>query len=118
MPTYVYSCSECNAVKEDFCTISKRKESLPCECGSRLERDFGREGPDKSNGDYELISQSLAINPCQTKVHRKLFPDVAVLPDGRIKFSSFRSHDKYLKQTGFHKNRQKRTHKGKIIVNL
>ena len=118
MPTYIYSCSKCHAAKEDSCRMADKKESLPCECGSVMNRDFGLEGPSKSNGDYELISDSLAINPCQTKAHYKLFPDVVVLPDGRLKFNSFRNHDKYLDQTGFYKNRQKRTHKGKIIVNL
>ena len=118
MPTYVYSCSKCHVAKENFCPIAERKKSLPCKCGSIMERDFGLEGPGKSNGDYELISDSLAINPCQTKAHKKLFPGVDVLSDGRLKFNSFRSHDKYLDETGFYKNRQKRTHKGKIIVNL
>jgi len=29
-------------------------------------------------GDYHHTSSSLAINPCQTKVHRKLFPGIDV----------------------------------------
>ncbi len=60
-----------------------------------------------SRGDYEHISESLAINPCQEKAHRKLFPDVDVLADGRIRFTSVRSQSKYLQQTGFVKVPQK-----------
>jgi len=58
-------------------------------------------------GDYEYISDSLAISPDQIKEHREQFPDIDVLPDGRIRFTSFRQHDKYLKKTGFRKVPQK-----------
>lgn len=64
-------------------------------------------------GDYEHISESLAINPDQIKEHHEKFPDVDVLPDGRIKFTSFRQHDKYLEKTGFTKISQKTKKLGK-----
>jgi len=63
-------------------------------------------------GDYSHTSSSLAINPCQIKAHRKLFPGVDVLPDGQPHFTSVRQQSKYLKQTGFEKNTQKIRKKG------
>lgn len=61
-------------------------------------------------GDYYHISDSLAIHPSQIEEHRKLFPDVNVLPDGRPEFTSVKNRDNYLKKTGF----VKRT-KGRIV---
>ncbi len=68
------------------------------------------------NGDYKLTSAALAISPSQIRAHKKLHPSVGVLPDGQLQFTSFRSHDEYLKKTGFVKHTQKRKVKGKIIA--
>lgn len=65
-----------------------------------------------ANGDYEHISDSLAINPCQTKAHRKLFPGIDVLPDGRLSFDSAKKQSDYCKKTGFEKMPQKIKQKG------
>lgn len=54
-----------------------------------------------AKGDYHHVSQSLAINPSQIEEHSQAFPDVNVLPDGKIEFNSFKQHDNYLKKTGF-----------------
>ncbi len=58
-------------------------------------------------GSYEHISESLAISPSQTGEHHQQFPGVDVLPDGRIRFTSYKQHDEYLKKTGFRKIPQK-----------
>ena len=58
-------------------------------------------------GDYEHISESLAVSPSQIKEHHQQFPDVDVLSDGRIRFTSYKQHDKYLEKTGFRKVPQK-----------
>jgi hypothetical protein len=68
------------------------------------------------DGDYYHISESLAINPSQTKVHRKLFPGVDVLSDGRIGFNSVKKQSDYLKKTGFNKHTQKIKKKGVRIA--
>ncbi len=67
-------------------------------------------------GDYSHTSSSLAINPCQTKAHRKLFPGIDVLPDGRIHFDSVKKQSDYCKQTGFEKMPQKIKSKGVKIA--
>jgi len=67
-------------------------------------------------GDYHHTSSSLAINPCQTKVHRKLFPGIDVLPDGRLHFDSVKKQSNYCKQTGFVKMPQKIRNKGERIA--
>ena len=75
-------------------------------CGEPMYLVYTKQGSN-SGGDYEHISESLAINPCQEKAHRKLFPKVDVLPDGRLRFTSVRSQSDYLKATGFVKVPQK-----------
>jgi hypothetical protein len=59
------------------------------------------------HGDYNHYSESLAINPDQIAEHRKHFPDVDVLPNGVIHFTSFKQHDNYCEKTGFAKQTQK-----------
>ncbi len=75
-------------------------------CGEPKYLVYTKQGSNIS-GDYEHISDSLAINPSQEKAHRKLFPKVDVLPDGRLRFNSVRVQSDYLKATGFVKVPQK-----------
>ncbi|KKL56115.1 hypothetical protein LCGC14_2248650 [marine sediment metagenome] len=58
-------------------------------------------------GNYEHISDSLAINPSQIAEHHAMFPDVDVLSDGRIRFTSVRQQSKYIDKCGFQKLPQK-----------
>lgn len=69
-----------------------------------------------AEGDYEHISSSLAINPGQIAEHKKHFPDVDVLPDGRIKFTSVKQQSNYIDKCGFHKPEKKRK-KQRSVVN-
>ena len=73
-------------------------EGMTINCGSGIKVMVGNEPYPRP-----LISQSLAINPNQIAEHREKFPDVDVLSDGCLKFNDFRSHDNYLKATGFQK---------------
>ena len=52
-----------------------------------------------ANGDYNHISDSLAIHPDDIPEHRERFPGVEVLPDGRPKFTSPRQQEKYAKRS-------------------
>jgi hypothetical protein len=67
-------------------------------------------------GDYNFVSESLAIHPDQAKAHRKMFPDVDVKVDGRLAFKSVRSHDQYIKKTGFVKHPKKIKSRGTRIA--
>lgn len=87
-----------------------------CECGNGMHYVHTDRSSGIRPGDYHHISESLAINPSQAKVHRKLFPGVEVLPDGRIGFNSVRQQSDYLKKTGFDKHTQKIKKHGKIIA--
>jgi DNA-directed RNA polymerase subunit RPC12/RpoP len=62
------------------------------------------------HGDFELISDSLAVPVGQIAEHRQNFPDVEVRPDGRPRFTSIKQYDNYMKKTGF----LKQSH-GKIV---
>jgi hypothetical protein len=92
--------------------FEKEMSQLTCnQCNSanmKLRRMIiGNSQPVVKSGDYKAVSESLAINPNQIEEHRKLFPDVKVRGDGVLEFTSFKSHDKYLEQTGFVKHPQK-----------
>jgi len=83
-------------------------------CGSDMYWDCGDIGI--REGDYSHTSASLAINPCQTAAHRKLFPGIDVLPDGQLHFDSVKKQSDYCKKTGFEKMPQKIKKKGTKIA--
>ncbi len=116
MPLYLYKCEDCGISGEDQCMMSDMKISILCKCSGIMWRDLRAEHTTRHSGDYHHISDSLAINPCQTRVHRKLFPDVGVLPDGRLDFRSVKSQSDYCEKTGFEKMPQKIKNKGKQIA--
>jgi len=66
-----------------------------------------KHGVARTTSDYCHISDSLAIHPDQIPEHRKRFPNVEVLPDGRPKFNSVRQQQKYANACGFEKQPQK-----------
>lgn len=107
--TYIYKCNDCDNTMK----FEKEMSQLTCsKCGKvnmKLRRMIiGNSQPGTvKSGDYKAVSESLAINPNQIEEHRRLFPDVKVREDGVLEFTSFKSHDKYLEQTGFVKHPQK-----------
>lgn len=116
MPFYDFQCIDCGTTDDVLCTVSKCPEDnmgpACSKCGKNMTRDYNRGSGEFSRtgvGAYAkgVVSQSLAINPGQMAEHRSLFPEVEVLPDGCIKFDSFKQHDNYLKKTGFQKVPQK-----------
>jgi hypothetical protein len=60
------------------------------------------------DGDYEHISQSLAINPLDIEEHRKHWPNIEALPDGRLKFKSVREQEQYAHHFGLDKKEARR----------
>ena len=100
MATHRFACDVCEILVEDdnldVHQCPNCKEDMRCVINVTAAR-----------GDYRHVSQSLAINPSQAVAHKKLFPDVDVLPDGQLLFNSVRSQSQYLEKTGFHKEPQK-----------
>ena len=80
-----------------------------CGCGRQMIRDFRRDLPNVGDKDYSrpIHSDSLAIMPSQVKEHQRLHPDIKLDKECRPVFTSYRQHEKYLKDTGFVKNRQR-----------
>lgn len=118
MPFYDFYCSEHDTHEEVYCTVSKLPEDgmkgcPKCpECDEFMIQNFNRKAGKDSRtgvGNYAngVVSQALAINPDQLAEHNQLFPGVEVLPDGCIKFDSYKQHDNYLKKAGFQKLPQK-----------
>lgn len=102
MIVHNFICDECGWKTTDTTTMIVHV----CEkCGTDMRWDTHVNGTKR--GDYEHISESLAISPSQIKEHHEIFPDIDVLPDGRPRFTSVRQQERYLDKTGFQKLRQK-----------
>jgi len=97
----------CGYVVEDTNTKGVHKCS---KCGSDMRWDLG--GNVSGCGDYHHISESLAIHPDQIPEHRKLFPNIDIVPDGRLHFTSVRQQERYANRCDFDKKPQKKKPKG------
>lgn len=88
------------------------------DCNVKMDRDFQADLPFASGGDYNkpIHSDALAISPTQRAEHERLFPDIKLDEQCRPTFSNYITHDKYLKKTGFRKERQKTKPRGKKIA--
>lgn len=111
MVVHKFICDSCGTVVKD--TNTKCAHKCKNGCGD-MRWDLG--GIGIPAGDYEHISDSLAIHPEQISEHRKLFPNIDVLPDGRPRFTSPKQQEKYAERCGFYKKRQKKKLKGKRIA--
>lgn len=111
MAIHRFVCDMCGVYVED--TDTKTTHYCP-RCKEVMRWDINFNCP-KASGAYEHVSDSLAIHPEQIPEHRKLFPNVEVLPDGRPKFTSVKQQEKYANRCGFTKKEQKIRKKGKRI---
>ena len=102
---------DCGNVVEDTNTKGVHKCS---ECGADMRWDLG--GNVSGCSDYEHISESLGIHPDQIQEHRKLFPNIDVIPDGRLRFTSTKQQERYANTCGFDKKRQRIRKRGIRIV--
>jgi len=107
-----FVCDSCGFVVKD--TNTKCMHRCP-NCKNQDMR-WDLSGIGISNGDYEHISDSLAINPDQISEHKRLFPNIDVLPDGRPRFTSSKQQERYAERCGFYKKKQKTKPKGKRIA--
>lgn len=84
-------------------------ETFVC-CGKKLLPGFKPTGfvSIGSAGDYEHISESLGINPLDIEEHRKNWPNIEALPDGRLKFTSVKQQQEYANHFGLDKAVQRR----------
>lgn len=121
MPIYGFKCEEHDTYEEVLEATMPLKGSgdrPECSvCGKEMVEDWRPRRKRQTSTSYGsgFVSDALAISPDQTEEHHKLFPGVEVLPDGRIKFDSYKQHDDYLKKTGFQKVPQRIKAKGVCI---
>lgn len=99
-----FVCEKCGF--EVFDTDSKTSHVCPT-CNTVMFWDLGNVTVSGGTYNKPVISESLAINPNQTEEHKKLFPNVGVLSDGRLRFDDYKTHDNYLEVTGFVKHPQR-----------
>lgn len=107
MPLHVFICDKCNVSITDNTTKGVHK--CP-KCGGDMRWDLTGIGITK--GDYNHVSDALAIHPSQITEHRQKFPGVDVLPDGRIHFTSVKQHSDYIEKCNIHKPMNRTTTKG------
>lgn len=109
MAVHRFVCDPCEVVVED---MNMDVHQCP-KCGEDMRLDLMVTA---ARGDYNHISSSLAVSPDQVDAHRKMFPDIDVLPDGRLHFTSTRSQERYCDKTGFYKERQRTKPRGTRIA--
>lgn len=114
---FISVCLECyDSERGEITSVNRVDEDDPiCKCGEPKYLVYTNRGF-HSDGGYVLTSASLAISPSQIKAHKKLWPNIGILADGQLQFTSYRDHDNYLEQTGFVKHTQKIKVKGKIVA--
>ena len=115
MPFYSFICGKCGQKWEQFREMDHSNDPALCRCGELMRRDFKADKPMAGNRTYHkpIVSDSLAVSPTQVEEHRRLFPDVKILDDGRPVFEDYKTHDAYLEKTGFVKRPQKIKHRTK-----
>ncbi len=102
MVVHKFVCIYCGNVVHDTNTKCVHK----ClKCGADMCWDLT--GNVSGRGDYEHISESLAIHPDQIPEHRQKFPSVDIIPDGRLRFTSTKQQERYANRCGFDKKSQR-----------
>ena len=116
MPRYDFKCGHCGTELEVVRPMCDSDKPWKCTCGKQMKRVFGNF---RIGGCTEyhrpLVSDSLAVNPCQIEEHKKMFPDIPMTGEGQPVFTNYKQHNDYLEKTGFIKERQKIRSKGKKI---
>lgn len=120
MPRYEYICPECGCEAEIIKLMKDVDKPVHCEiCDAVMGRDFKAEGvlvgAGRRSYHRPIVSDSMAVAPNQVAEHRRLFPDVKVLDDGRPVFDNFSDHESYLKKCNIEKMPQKKRKQGKRI---
>lgn len=112
---FISACEDCYDNEHgEVASVNRVDEDDPIcpACGGTMYYVYTTHELGIADGDYSHTSASLAINPCQTKAHKKLFPGIDVLPDGQIHFDSVKKQSDYCDKTGFDKVTQKIRKKG------
>lgn len=120
MPNYNFVCLNCGITDERIMPMKKAVISVNCKCGVKMVRDFSKDTPFVSGGEYHraIHSDSLAISPDQVAEHKRQFPNIRIDSECRPVFDNFNDHDSYLKKCGFKKERQRirRSRESKVIA--
>ncbi len=108
MPRYEYICDSCDAHVSVVRPMSESGEPWFCTCKAEMYRDYRfhvRSCGSGSGGGYRraIVSDSLAISPKQIAEHKRMFPNVAVTPEGQPVFDNYKDHDAYLEKCNLQK---------------
>ena len=101
MILHVFICDECGIGVQDADT--KIEHCCP-KCGKPMRWDLNI---GCAKDQYYHVSESLGINPLDAAEHRKHWPNVDVLPDGRVGFHSVKEQERYANHFGMDKKVQR-----------
>lgn len=112
-------CSKCgyrieDAKESDYRFEGKEKRFPYCvQCNNIMKHSVAGIG---RSGDYEHISDSLAVHTDLIPEHKKLFPGIELTSEGQPIFTSPKQQEHYAEKCGFYKKRQRIKPKGKRII--
>lgn len=89
MPTYCYQCDRCGDVAVERRSIKRRNRSRPCDtnhCPGTMHRAVKHELVNNDSTDYNhpVLSDAMGVSPDQVSEHRRRFPNVPIMDDGRV----------------------------------
>jgi putative FmdB family regulatory protein len=95
MPSYTFKCEKCGKIFSNISTISKRNESVECDCGGIANRDVESElAPQEEQHKWitenERWSRSMGCPPSQVEEFRKRFPNSIYNDDGRLLVKNYK----------------------------
>lgn len=105
MPAYVFICPACSTYREVIRLMKDSGQPEICECGQEMVRNYKAEQIG-GRGMYAepIVSESMAFDAIDLAEHRKRFPDIDVVVEGRIARPILRSLSQkrqYLKRRGW-----------------
>ena len=102
MVVHDFICDKCKIQTQDM--SSQGVHRCPNCCGEmRWDIGFGC-----AVDQYYHVSESLGINPLDAAEHREHWPNIDVLPDGRVGFHSVKEQERYANHFGMDKKEQRR----------
>ncbi len=105
MPVYIWQ-SECGHTVDVYRTVARRnyrpKASEGAMEGAKYKRVIGRVDTPQKEYRKPIYSDAMAINPEDVAEHKRVHPNVPIMPDGRIgPINSHHQHQRVMAELGF-----------------
>ncbi len=103
MPCYKYKCDDCGTEMQEFSTISKRAETVPCsECGKQSQRNYMSSMSSKTQqADTDRVSIAMGVHPSQIEEAMKRFPGSRYDKNGHLHYKGRAEKKVRMKQRNY-----------------